>query len=120
MYICNLSEIKKIRTVIFYKNYFIDFFEKQRQKVKDKIVWTFDLIEQIDKVPETYLKYMEGSEKIFEIRVQNGNDIFRIFCFFDEGNLIVIANGFQKKSQKTPKNEIENAEKIKAEYYENK
>ncbi len=120
MYICHLKEIKKIRTIIFYKNYFIDFFEKQRQKVKDKIVWTFDLIEQIDKVPETYLKYMEGSEKIFEIRVQNGNDIFRIFCFFDEGNLVVLANGFQKKSQKTPKNEIEKAEKIKAEYYENK
>jgi phage-related protein len=78
------------------------------------------LIEQIEKVPETYLKHMESSEKIFEIRVQNGSDIFRIFCFFDEGNLVVLANGFQKKSQKTPKNEIEKAEKIRTEYYENK
>lgn len=93
---------------------------KQRQKVKDKIVWTFDLIELIEKVPETYLKYLTGTDELFEIRVQTGNDIFRIFCFFDEGSLVVLANGFQKKSQKTPKQEIEKALKIKKEYYESK
>ncbi|MEO6231814.1 MAG: type II toxin-antitoxin system RelE/ParE family toxin [Ferruginibacter sp.] len=93
---------------------------KQRQKVKDKIVWTFDLIELIEKVPETYLKYLAGTDKLFEIRVQSGNDIFRIFCFFDEGNLVVLANGFQKKTQKTPKQEIEKALNIKNEYYESK
>lgn len=91
---------------------------KQRQKVKDKIVWTFDLIELIEKVPETYLKYLAGTDKLFEIRVQSGTDIFRIFCFFDEGNLVVLANGFQKKTQKTPRQEIEKALKIKNEYYE--
>lgn len=111
---------QKIRTIIFYKHYFTDFFVKQRQKVKDKIVWTFDLLELIDKVPDTYLKYLEGTDKLFEIRVQSGNDIFRIFCFFDEGNLVVLANGFQKKTQKTPKQEIEKALKIKNEYYEDK
>ncbi len=93
---------------------------KQRQKVKDKIIWTFDLIEVIDKVPETYLKHLEGSGQLYEIRVQSGSDIFRIFCFFDEGNLVVLANGFQKKSQKTSKQEIEKALKIKKEYYESK
>lgn len=93
---------------------------KQRQKVKDKIVWTFDLIELIEKVPETYLKHLAGTDKLFEIRVKSGNDIFRIFCFFDEGNLVVLANGFQKKTQKTPKQEIEKALKIKNEYYESK
>ena len=66
----------KVRTIIFYKDYFQDFFVKQRQKVRDKIVWTFDLIEIIDKVPETYLKYLEGTDKLYEIRVQNGSDIF--------------------------------------------
>ena len=111
---------RKIRTIIFYKNYFNDFFIKQRQKVKDKIVWTLDLIEIIDKVPETYLKHLEGTDKLFEIRVQSGNDIFRIFCFFDAGSLIVLANGFQKKTQKTPKQEIDKALKIKTEYYESK
>ncbi len=78
------------------------------------------MIEIIERVPETYLKHLEGTDKLFEIRVQSGNDIFRIFCFFDEGNLVVLANGFQKKTQKTPKQEIEKALKIKIEYYENK
>ena len=93
---------------------------KQRQKVKDKIVWTFDIIELIDIVPITYLKQLDNTDKLFEIRVQSGNDIFRIFCFFDEGSLVVLANGFQKKTQKTPKQEIEKALKIKIEYYESK
>lgn len=80
---------------------------KQRQKVKDKIIWTFDLIEEIDRVPETYLKHMDDTEGLFEIRVQLASDIFRIFCFFNEGQLIVLANDFQKKTQKTPKKKIE-------------
>ncbi len=63
---------------------------------------------------------MEGTDKLFEIRVQSGNDIFRIFCFFDEGKLVFFANGFQKKTQETPKQEIEKAIKIKNEYYESK
>ena len=119
-YLLNLNPTNKIRTIIFYKDHFNDFFVKQRQKVKDKIVWTFDLIELIEKVPETYLKYLTSTDKLFEIRVQSGNDIFRIFCFFDQGNLVVLANGFQKKTQKTPKQEIEKALKIKNEYYESK
>jgi phage-related protein len=71
-------------------------------------------------VPETYLKHLEGTAGLFEIRVQLGNDIFRIFCFFDEGKLIVLANGFQKKTQKTPKQEIEKALKIMELYHEEK
>lgn len=110
---------KKCRTVVFYKKYFEDFFIKQRVKVKEKIIWTLELITEIEKVPETYLKHIENTEGLFEIRVQHGSDIFRIFCFFDHGNLVVLANGFQKKSQKTPKKEIERALKIKQEY-ENK
>lgn len=71
-------------------------------------------------VPETYLKHLEGTSGLFEIRVQSGNDIFRIFCFFDEGKLIILTNGFQKKTQKTPKQEIEKALKIKQQYHEEK
>ena len=67
-------------------------------------------------IPETYLKHIENTSGLFEIRVQQGNDIFRIFCFFDQGQLVVLANGFQKKTQKTPKKEIEKALKIKEEY----
>ena len=106
----------KCRTVIFYKGYFEQFFLRQRDKVKAKIIWTLDLLEEVDRVPETYLKHLEGTEGLYEIRVQLASDIFRIFCFFDEGKLVVLANGFQKKSQKTPKAEIEKALKIKQEY----
>lgn len=101
-----MSVSKKYRTVIAYQDYFEDFLHKQRQKVKEKILRTFLLIEEIQQVPETYLKYLEGTDGLYEIRIQLGNDIFRIFCFFDEGKLVVLANGFQKKSQKTPKQEI--------------
>lgn len=84
--------------------------------MKDKIIWTFDLIESLQRVPETYLKHIENTEGLFEIRVQQGSDIYRIFCFFDKGQLVVLVNGFQKKTQKTPKQEIEKALKIKEEY----
>jgi len=110
----------KHRTIIFYKDYFENFFVKQRQKVRDKIIWTFDLIENIQRIPDTYLKHIENTEGLYEIRVQMGNDIYRIFCFFDQGHLVVIANGFQKKWQRTPKQEIELALKIKREYEDEK
>ena len=106
----------KVRTVITYKSYFEDFFVKQKSKVQDKIIWTFDLIEEIPRVPETYLKHLENTDGLYEIRAKIGSDIYRIFCFFDEGKLVVLANGFQKKTQKTPKQEIEKALKIKEEY----
>ena len=111
-----MNEKKKYRTIIFYKDYFEKFFVSQRQKVKDKIIWTFDLIENLQRIPEIYLKHIENTEGLYEIRVQTGSDIYRIFCFFDQGQLVVIANGFQKKSQKTSKREIELAQKIKREY----
>jgi phage-related protein len=107
---------QKIRTIIFYKDYFDEFFVKQREKVKNKIIWTLELIEELERVPETYLKHIENTDGLYEIRVQQGSDIFRIFCFFDQGQLIILANGFQKKTQKTPKKEIEKAIKIKNEY----
>ena len=110
----------KYRTVITYKSYFTDFLVLQNPKVKEKIAWTLKLIEEIQQVPETYLKHIEETEGLYEVRIQFGSDIFRVFSFFDEGKLIVLANGFQKKTQKTPKKEIVKAIKIKNEYYEDK
>ena len=111
-----MDKNQKHRKITFYKNYFQDFFSKQNKKVKAKIVWTFDLVEDLQRVPETYLKHIENTDGLYEIRIQLGSDIFRIFCFFDHGQLVVLANGFQKKTQKTPKKEIEMALKIKTEY----
>ena len=115
-----MQPAKKYRTVIYYENYFAEFFAQQRQKVKDKIIWTLLLIEDVNQVPEAYLKHWEGTDGLYEIRVQLASDIFRIFCFFDEGKLVVLANGFQKKTQKTPKQEITKAIKIMKQYYESK
>ncbi|OFY49951.1 MAG: addiction module toxin RelE [Bacteroidetes bacterium GWF2_41_31] len=114
-----MDKNQKHRKILFFKNYFQDFFSKQDKKVKAKIVWTFDLIEDLQRVPETYLKHIENTEGLYEVRVQLGSDIFSIFCFFDQGQLVILANGFQKKTQKIPKKEIEMALKIKTEY-ENK
>ena len=114
-----MVEKKKYRKIIFYKDYFENFFLRQKAKVQNKIIWTFDLIEELPRVPEIYLKNIEDTDGLYEIRVQLGSDIFRIFCFFDQGQLVVLANGYQKKSQKTPKQEIVKASKIKLEY-ENK
>lgn len=110
-----MDEIK-LRTVILYKNYFSDFFDKQRQKVKDKILWTFRIIETQKHIPTDYFEHLTGTDGLYEVRVMQGSDIFRIFCLFDERKLVILANGFQKKTQKTPKSEIEKALKIKKEY----
>lgn len=115
-----MSNELKYRKIIFYRDYFSVFFVKQTDKVKNKIIWTFELIEDIQRVPETYLKHIENTEGLFEIRVQFGSNIYRIFCFFDKGQLIILANAFQKKTKKTPKKEIEKALKIKEEYYNEK
>jgi len=72
----------------------------------------------MDRIPEIYFKHLEDTDGLYEIRVQVGSNVFRIFCFFDNNNLVVVGHGFQKKTQKTPANEIERAEKIKREYYE--
>jgi phage-related protein len=112
-----MNEAKK-RLIIFYQDYFSNFYLKQRQKVKDKILWTLRIIETQEIIPHEYFRFIENSDGLYEIRVSQGNDIFRIFCFFDKGNLIVLANGFQKKSQKTPRTEIQKAIAIKK-LYEN-
>ncbi len=106
------------RQVIAFKRYFLDFYESQIDNVQAKIEWTLQLIRTTQKVPEKYFKHMEKG--MFEIRVEVGNNIYRIFSFFDKGNLVVLGNAFQKKSQKTPKSEIEKALKIKEEYFNEK
>jgi len=110
----------KYRKVKRYKEYFNDFYRKQRKKVKQKIIWTLELIEDINQVPEKYLKHLTDTDGLYEIRIKQGSDSFRIFCFFDEGNLILLMNGFQKKTQKTPQKQINKALAIKKQYEEEK
>lgn len=105
------------RKIIFHGHYFQDFYLKQNDKVREKIGYVFQLIKTVDRIPEKFLKHLEGTEGLYEIRVEVGSNIYRIFCCFDKGNLVVLFNAFQKKTQKTPKQEIELAEKLKKEYF---
>ena len=110
---------KQFREVIFYGEYFWEFYYKQSRKVKDKITWTIGLLKYLEVIPEKYLKHIEETD-LYEIKVSFGNNIFRIFCFFDKDRLVIVLNGFQKKTQKTPRNEIDRAVRLKKEYYEDK
>ena len=109
-----------MRSTFVYGTEFWDFYFAQRSEVQDKIDWVIGLVRTLSMVPMKFLKYLEGTDGLFEIRIKLSSDIFRIFCFFDEGNLIILLNGFQKKADKTPKNEIEKAGRLKLKYYEEK
>jgi len=110
----------RVREVIAFKNYFEDFLLDQPQKVQDKIFKIIEAIETLERVPSNYLKHLTGTDGLYEARIQLGSNIWRVFCFFDGDKLVVLMNGFQKKTQKTPKNQIDKALSIMAEYYEQK
>jgi len=110
----------KIRTVISYKHYFKDFLISLPTNIQDKIFKIIEIIEYQQRVPEKYLKHIEGVKGLYEARIQLGSNIWRVFCFFDSGKLVVLVNGFQKKTQKTPKSEIELAKKLMNDYYNEK
>lgn len=110
----------KVREVIAYKNYFEDFLKSQPQKVQDKIYKIIEAIETLERVPSNYLKHIESTNGLYEARIQLASNIWRFFCFFDNGNLVILLNGFQKKTQKTPKNEIEKALRLMEMYYNDK
>jgi Phage-related protein len=109
-----------IREIFYFENYYLDFFESLKPEVKMKFNWTLQLIATIERVPEKYFKHITNSTGIYEVRVEVGSDIYRVFSFFDMGNLVILLNGFQKKTQKTPKKEIELAEKLKKKYFNEK
>ena len=88
------------RDIIFYENYFIEFYQIQNDKLKVKIKYVLELIKQVDKVPEKFLIHLSGTNGLYEIRVEYQSNIYRIFCCFDKGNIIVLFNGFQKKLKK--------------------
>ena len=106
-----------IREIFYYRNYYLEFFDELKPEVKKKFNWTLQLIATLERIPEKYFKHITGTTGLYEIRVEVGSDIYRVFSFFDKGQLVVLVNGFRKKTQKTPKAEIELAEKLKREYF---
>ncbi len=112
--------MEKIRKIIAYKHYFEDFLSKQPQKVQDKIFKVLEAVETLERIPSNYLKQITGTNGLYEARIQLGSDIWRVFCFFDEGKLVILLSGFRKKTQKTPGREIDKAAKLMKEYFESK
>ena len=110
--------MKQIRELVFYKHYFKEFFNDLNDKVKSKIDYVLVILTHAERVPEKFLKHIEGTKGLYEIRVEAGSNIFRIFCCFDKGKILVLFNGFQKKSQKTPQQNIELALKLMDEYFD--
>lgn len=96
------------------------FYLGQTLKVQEKIEFVLRIIRQVERIPAKFFRLIDGAEGLYEIRVEYGSNIFRIFCCFDEGNLVILFNGFLKKTQKTPNREIEKALKLKREYFEQK
>ena len=112
--------MESIRKIIFYKDHFFKFYKAQTVKVQNKIDEVLFAITFLDRIPAKILEHMTGTNGLYEIKIELGGNIFRIFCCFDKGNLIVLFNAFQKKTQKTPKNEIEKAERLQEEYFKTK
>ena len=108
------------RTIRVYENHFWDFYNSQPKKAQDRIDWTIGLVRGLRIVPKKYFDHMTGTDGLWEIRTQVGNNIYRVFCCFDKGNVVILFSGFQKKTQKTPKKEIEKAERLKKEYFDEK
>lgn len=112
--------MERHRQIIYFKDYFLDFFDLQTEKVKEKIDHVLFVVTVADRIPHKFFQHLEGTNGLYEIRVEFQGNIYRIFCCFDEGKVVVLFNGFQKKSQKTPSGELDKAVKIMNEYFDEK
>lgn len=106
------------RKIIAYKNYFIDFINSLTEQEKKKVFYVLEMLKANERISTKFVKHI--LDGIYELRVEYNSNIFRLFFIFDKENIVVLFNGFQKKSQKTPPNEIEKAKQLKNEYYGNK
>ena len=108
------------RKIIVYGDYFAEFYDKQISSVKNKINYVLNLVRVEEHIPSRFFRNIDTVSGLFEIRIEMEGNIFRIFCCFDEGKLVVLFYGFQKKTQKTPPKEIEKATQIMKEYFNSK
>ncbi|MDQ3112370.1 MAG: type II toxin-antitoxin system RelE/ParE family toxin [Bacteroidota bacterium] len=109
------------REIYYYKDYYLKFFSKQSPEIQKKINWTLELLLQLDRIPKKFFKHITGAaEGLYEIRIEYGSNHFRILCFFDDGNLIILVNSFQKQSMKIPTRELKLAAKLKKQYFDEK
>ena len=106
------------RRIITFGRYFGEFMEGLTAKEREKVDYGLVLLKTQDRLPTKFVKHIRDG--LYELRTEYNGNIYRVFFIFDEGNIVVLFNGFQKKTQKTPENEIELAIKIKESYYADK
>ena len=110
--------MERRRKLLFFKDYFLEFFNRQSEKTKEKIDYVLFLVTVTDQIPKKFFEQITGYAGLYAIRIEFESNIYRIFCCFDKGKLVVLFNAFQKKSQKTPAKEIKKALRIMQEYFE--
>ena len=106
------------RKIIFHGNHFTEFYLEQTSIVQEKIEYVLRIVRQVERISKRFFDHMEVTDGLYEIRIEVESNIFRIFCCFEEGNIVILFNGFQKKTQKTPETEIERAERLKQKYFD--
>lgn len=106
------------RRILVYKDYFLTFYRALEAGAQKKIDYVLDVLKMQDRVSEIFVKYIKDG--LYEIRASYNGNIYRAFFIFDEGNIVMLFNGFQKKTQKTPSKEIDRALELKKEYYAGK
>ena len=113
-----LCEVHRCREVIVYKDYFESFLSRQKPEVQRKILQILNIVEIMERIPQNYLKQIENTKGLYELRIVFGGNNLRLFCFFDSGKVIVLLGGFEKKTRKTPQKEIEKALRLMKDYKE--
>jgi len=111
--------VKKIRNVIYFEEHFEKFYSSQNSKVKEKIDLGLYYLQYTKQVPSRYIGTTK-QKNLFYLRIKQSSNIYRIFFCYDKGEIVVLFNGFQKKTQKTPKSEITKALKIQKRYFNEK
>ncbi len=113
LYICAMN-----RKIIAYEHYYKEFFDSLDKGTQEKVLYGLLLLKKQDRLPAKYVKYLKDG--LYELRIEWQGNIYRIFFCYDSGNIVILFNGFQKKTQKTPDREIKKAIRLKEEYYERK
>lgn len=107
-----------VRQVVVFEEHFKEFRRTLDRETLKKLYQVLTLIMTVEMVPIKFLKAIEGRMGLFEIRMEHGSNDYRIFCCFDEGNLVILFNGIRKKTQKTPKRQLDKAEALMKKYFE--
>lgn len=117
---CMEKSVRHRRQIIFYENYFIEFYNSLPEQVHRKIRYVFEVVCVMERIPVSFFRRITSVKGLYEIRIEADGNIYRVFCCQDGDSLVVLFNTFQKKTQKAPSNEIEKAKRLMNRYFNSK